>query len=232
MFTGFWWGLLQLVYGPTADWVDAIAVVMTLAFPLAAIAIAFDLAKTVDRAWPRLIEIPAASAALVGGALWVALALTVAVAGFRSAAALVGLTLFWDAVSYGLLFGVGGLFMASVLYRAVPALTGRRLYSDELARRFLRWTVVGVGGTVLLLALAGLAAGYGWTGGSFVGGFADVGSGWAQTAGVPRVISGFAILTAGIALAGQLALVLNVYRTVTSSHPGAAEVLVFKEDPT
>lgn len=229
MFTGFWWGLLQLVHGPTADWVDAVAVVMTLAFPLAAIAITFDLAKTVDTAWPRVGELPAVAATLAGSALWVALALATTVAGFRTAAAVVGLTLFWEGIGYGLVFGVGGLFVAAVLYRAVPAVTGRRLYSPELARRHLRWTIAGVGGTVALLGLAGLAAGYGWTGGSYVGGFADVGAGWAQTAGVPRVLSGFAVLTAGIALIGQLSLVINVYRTVTSSHPAPAEVLVVKE---
>ncbi len=230
VFTSFWWGLEQLVYGPTADWVDAIAVVMTLAFPLAAVAVTFDLAKTVDRAWTGLGEVPSAGAALAGGAMWVALALAVSVAGFRSSAALIGLTSFWDAISYGMLFGVGGLFTASLLYRAVPAVTGRRLYSSELARRHLRWTIVGVGGTVLLLALAGLAAGYGWTGGSFVGGFVDAGPGWAQTVGLPRVLTGFAVLTAGVALGGQLALVLNVYRTLTSSHPAPAEVLVLREE--
>ncbi len=228
-FTAFWWGQLQLVHGPTPAWVGAVALVMALAFPLAAVAVGFDLATTVGSAWSRLRELPASSAALAASAMWLAISAVVVVSGLRSSAAVVGLTLLWDGVVYGLVFGVGGLFFAAVAFRAVPAVTGRRLFSIDLARRYLRWTVAGVGGTVLLFVLAGLAAGYAWTGGSFLGVVADTGDGWAQTAGPVRVLSGLALLTAAMTLGGQLMLATNLYRTVTSGRAGMAEVLQTKE---
>ncbi len=229
VFTAFWWGQLQLVHGPTPDWVGAVALVMTLALPLAALAVGFDLATTVGSAWPRLGELPASASALTASAMWLALSTVIVAAGLRSSAALVGLTLLWDGVVYGLVFGVGGLFFAAVALRAVPAVSGRQLFSRDLARRYLRWTVGGVGGTVTLFLLAGLAAGYGWTGGSFLGVVADTGTGWDQTAALVGLLSGLALLTAAIALGGQLMLVINLYRTVTSGRAGIGEVLVMKE---
>ena len=148
-----------------------------------------------------------------------------ALGSFKSAAALVGFTSFWDGVTYVTLFGIGGLAIAAWAYQALPAMTGREVASPELVRRHLRYTISGVGLTGLLLMVAGVVQGYSWSGDAFSGVVA-AGETWANSSGTATVLIGLAVLTGALALAGQLAFVLVVYRTITSGRATMQEVLV------
>jgi cbb3-type cytochrome oxidase subunit 1 len=225
-FAGSWAGVAQLSLGPTPDWVDPVAAVFGLAFPVAALAIAGVLASTTERSWAEVSDDPPVLAALTGGGLLVVASLAWAAAGFRAPAALVGLTEYWDGVVYLVVLGVGGLLLGSGLYLMVPALTGRRLESASTAVYQIRLVALGTGATALLLMAAGMVRGFAWTGGSYTGAFSDVGEGWMFSAGQADLLSGLAILTGLLATVGQALLVLTVFRTITSGRADVAEVLV------
>lgn len=229
MFASAWAGPLQIVYGPAPGWLDAVALLLTLALPVAALATATNFALTFDDLWGDPDRHPAASAAMSGALLALLAGVMAGFAGFRSAAAAVGLTAFWDGVLYLTVFGAGALFLASWAYQALPAMTGRSLASIDLARRHIRLTVMGSLATGGLLVLAGLAAGFAWTGGAFTGLAAPVGEGWNALSGISSTLEGLAILTGVITFAGQAAFALVVYRTITSGRATAQEILVPRE---
>ena len=147
----------------------------------------------------------------------------------RSAAAVVGLTPFWDGVLYGTLFGAGGLFVAAWSYQALPSISGRKLAGMNLARGHLRLTFWGVGLTSALLVGAGLVSGYSWAGGAYTG-ISPTGAGWGDLAGMSSLLVGLSILTGLVALAGQLAFCLLIFRTFTTGRPAAQEMFTLADE--
>ena len=218
-------GPVQLAFGATPDWLDTVSAVLGLALPVAALANAYAIATTADRAWEEIGRLPAVAATIGGLGFALLTGSATAIASFRSAAAVVGFTSFWDGVTFAGLFGVGGLLVAGWAYQSLPAMTGRELVSTRQTTRHIRWTVYGVGSTSLLLMIAGVLRGYAWNGGSFTGSTA-AGDGWAALSGPADVMVSLAVLGALVAFAGQLAFVLNVFRTITSGRVTAQEVLV------
>lgn len=225
VFAGIWGGPLQLIHGPIPEWLGVIAAVLSLALPVAALANAAGLAGSIGPGWARLRREPVVLAVAGGIVMALLTALATALAGFSSAAALIGLTPYWDGVTFAVLFGVGSLFSAGWIHQALPAVTGRRLASPDLAGRHVRLTLWGVGGTAALLMIAGIMMGYGWTGGAFTQ-LTATAENWEVVAGSAQPLIGLAVLTALVGLAGQLSLVLAVYRTVTSGEVIEQEVLM------
>jgi cytochrome c oxidase cbb3-type subunit 1 len=218
-------GPVQMAFGATPDWLDTVSSVLGLALPVAALANAYAIATSADRAWEDIGASPAIAATIGGMGFALLTGTAAAIASFRSAAAVVGFTSFWDGVTFAGLFGVGGLLIAGWAYQSLPAMTGRELVSNRDTGRHIRWTVYGVGSTSLLLMIAGILRGYAWNGGSFTGSPAS-GDGWAALSGAADVLVSLAVLGALLALAGQLSFVLNVFRTITSGRATAQEVLV------
>lgn len=223
-FASAWGGVAPLVFGPVPDWLEAVAFLMTLALPVSALANAANLSLTTDQAWAERSERPVVAAALAGAFFSLAAAALTSFGAVRSAAAVVGLTPFWDGVLYATLFGAGGLLVAAWSYQALPSITGRSLASPGLIRLHLRLTFWGVGLTSALLVGAGLVSGYGWAGGSF-GGVSPTGEGWGNLVGMSSLLLGLSILSGLVTLAGQLSFCLTVQRTFTSGRPVTQEVL-------
>lgn len=223
-FASAWGGAGPLVFGPVPDWLEALAFMMTLALPVSALANAANLSLTTERVWAERSDRPVVAATL-GGAFFALL--TAALASFgtvRSAAAVVGLTPFWDGVLYATLFGAGGFLVAAWSYQALPSITGRTLAGPGLVRLHLRLTFWGVGLTAAFLVGAGLVAGYGWTGGSFSG-ISPTGGGWGDLVGMSSLLLGLSILSGLLTLAGQVAFCMAVLRTFTSGRAATQEVL-------
>jgi cytochrome c oxidase cbb3-type subunit I len=225
MFAAGWAGPLQLVSGPGPDWLDGVALLLTLALPVAALATVTNFSLTIDDFWPEAGERPVVAAALGGAVLSLVAGLLVAAGGFRSAATTLGFTAFWDGVLTITLLGAGGLLVAAWAYQALPPMTGRELL-EAPARSAVRLTTWGVVGTGALLVLAGFAQGFAWSGGSFTGLFVDAGEGWAASAGLPGLLSGLAIFTGLVTFAGQFMFALAVVRTITSGRATSQEVIV------
>lgn len=167
---------------------------------------------------------------VAGALLALVIAVLASMAGFRATATLVAFTPFWEAIVFGLVLGVFPLLIGAWVFHALPRMTGRRLFSRQLARRTVRLIVIGTGGTVLFLAASGLVTGYSWAGGSFTGAFAAVGEGWAEAAGPGATFLGLASATGLIAAFGNLSLVSLLARTMTRGAATTQEVLVAVEE--
>ena len=213
-----------MVFGPVPDWLEAVAFLMTLALPVSALANAANLSLTTEEAWADRRDRPVVAASLAGAFFALMTAALTSFGTVRSAAAVVGLTPFWDGVLYATLFGAGGLLVAAWSYQALPSITGRTLANPGLARLHLRLTFWGVGLTSALLVGAGLVAGYGWAGGSF-GGISPTGEGWGDLVGMASLFLGLSILTALVTLLGQISFCMAVLRTFTSGRAATQEVL-------
>ena len=225
LFGGIWFGVAQLAAGPQPEWLQAIGAVLGLALPLAAIANTTNLVLTVAPKWPS--DSPPLMAALAGSGLVTLASLAAAFASFRSASVLVGFTVFWEGVTILFLSGVALLF-AAYAWQATPNLVGRALDSVERAKRVVRlltWSGVATG---VLLILSGITSGFAWAGAAFTGVFLNDGSGWSESAGLPGIFSGLALLT-GVGLTfGLVSLAVSIYRSLTSGKATAQEVLVMR----
>ncbi len=219
-----WAGPAQLAYGPTPAWLDQVAAVLTMALPIAALANAMANALTAEDSLSE--PSPALRATMWGLGLAVLAAFFTAAGSFRSAAALVAFTDFWDGIEYLMLFGAGGLLVAGWAYQSLPAMTGLDLPSESIPRRHISLTVVGTLSTSAVLLLAGILSGYLWAGGSFTGAFVDAGEGWTSAGSALLVV---AVLTGVITLAGQLVFVYAVFKTLTSGVNSTREIFVTLE---
>lgn len=225
LFGAIWMGPAQLVAGPQPEWLQAIAAVLGLALPLSAIANTTNLALTVKARWPD--KEPVVLAAMAGSGLVALASLLAGLASFRSAAVLVGLTVFWDGVQVIFLAAIGLLF-AAFAWQAIPNLVGRSLVSTERALHLIRLVFVSGSATGLLLALAGLITGLAWSGAGFTGVFDNLGVGWQESAGLPGVFTGLSVLTGLVFAWSLVGLAVSVYRTLTSGRATVQEVLVVK----
>ena len=224
-----WWGVAQLAFGPGPTWLYAIAPVLGLAFPVAALANAANVAATLEGSWTRVASSPAVMAGVVGCFFAVVVGAMAAMAGFATPGAVVALTPFWDAVETGAILGAATLLAAAIAFHSLPRMVGRELTTVTTARRFIRLTLIGVGAIVISLAAAGLILGFSWIGGSNTGAFVDVGDSWGEASGSATVFLLLAISAGMVALWGQLAYTSTIWATVTSGKAGVQEVLVSVE---
>ncbi len=216
-------GYGRFTHGPAPDWLETAAIVLGMILVISAIAAFSSVMSTLrDRASsPPALRF--AVAAVVG---LVPAMVVSAVAGFRSVAAVVGLTAWWDGTSFLILFGVGGWATAALVYTAVPRLLGRRLFSETLAAWHLRLTMVGVGATSVFLWFTGLVSGLTWAGGNYSGTSAATGEGFATTLESVSALWYLVLVGVLITAAGLAVHVFVVVRTLTSGRPANREVLV------
>lgn len=224
-FAATWAGPVQVAFGPTPDWLDAVSAVMTLALPIAALANAGAITATIGDRWKEIGSSPTLLATAAGIGFTLLVGFATAAAAFRSAAALVGLTPYWDGIAYLSLFGVGGLLVAGWAYQAITPMTGRAIVSDTQAVRAVRLIAWGAGLTGMLMLASGILRGYAWTAVAFT----DPSSAWGTAAGTSGVLFGVTVLTGAVALAGQIQFALVIARTVTSGRVADQEVLVARE---
>jgi cbb3-type cytochrome oxidase subunit 1 len=228
-FGAVWWGPAQIASGPFPGWLAGISAVLGLALPLATLTNATNLTLTVGPGLSQAFDRPAISSALLGCLMATFAGVVTALASFRSASALVSLTLFSEGLTVLIVFGAGGLLTASWTEHALPNLIGREPQQAWRGKRRLRLTLIGMGGSGLCLMGAGLLGGYAWSGGAYTDAFENTGSGWAQVSGLPSLLTGLAVLFFLIGALGLLSGGLNVVRTFTSGRPIAQNVLITEE---
>lgn len=228
LFGAGWFGIAQITTGPVPEWLSTVTSVLGLGLPVGFLAATANLATTIEGDWRQDDDRvdPVLASALAGSILGIVVGGLAALGAFRSTATLVAFTSFWEGINYAMILGVVPLLAGGWLSHSIPRMTGRQLFSADLARRHVRLTVIGAGGIVLLLGLGGLVTGYSWAGGAFTGAFSAVGEGWGAAAGSGRVFIGIGILAGWVAVAGNLTLASLLFRTITQGRVSTQEVLV------
>ncbi len=229
--TGFWAlaiggaaaGYARYTHGPAPDWLETAAVVLAMVLIITAIAALTNVTSTMRTGTGSSPALYFGLAAVAG--LSVAIVMS-ALTGFRSVAAVVGLTPWWDGTSFLLLFGVGGWATAALVYTAVPRLLGRTLFSNALADWHLRLTVLGVATTTATLWLIGLVSGFTWAGGNYSGTSTATGAGFATTLESVSGLWYVVLIGVVITVVGLSLHVFLVARTLTSGEPSSRELLV------
>lgn len=221
-----WVGPVRLVYGPAPDWLETVAVTLSVALFVGAVAVATNYVRTIEGAWDRVSASPALQFTLLGMVGYLVIAALWSISAFRSVAAVVGLTQWWDGISYGIVMFTGLALLAGFYYHAIPRLLGRELHSHDLARANLRLHVVGIGGSMVLLLIAGLVAGFTWAGGAYSGLIPPAGESFSATTDAVGLLWSLLVIFGLLAAAAQLVFVNQMYRTFTSGAPAAQEVLV------
>jgi cbb3-type cytochrome oxidase subunit 1 len=226
LFGAIWLGPAQLVAGPQPEWLQAIAAVLGLALPLSAVANATNLALTVKDRWP--VGNPVVLAAVTGSGVVALASLAAGLASFRSSAVLVGFTFFWEGIYVLFLAGIALLF-AAFAWQAIPNLVGRALASTERSVGVVRLVAISGTSTGIMLALSGVISGVAWSGAGFTGAFENVGAGWLESAGLPGIFTGIAVLGGLFLTWGLLGLAVSIYCSLTSGRATVQEVLVIRK---
>ncbi len=230
-FAAAWWGAAQLIFGPGPDWVAGVTAALGLAFPIGAIANATNMSLSLDGAWADLNEHPGVQTGIHGLYLTVGLSALVALGGFRSIAAVVAGTSFWEAIEYVAVGGIGLLLIAGSVFAALPRLTGRQLVSPANARQFQRLAVGGTVGVLVALGAAGVMAGYSWIAGSNAAAYTDAGEGWEAGLGnTHATLTLIAILFGVVLFLGQLLYTSILVATLTRGAAIPQEVVVELDD--
>ncbi len=226
-FAAIWSGPGRLTLGATPAWLDSIAAVLGLALPIAVLAASAGTATTIGDAWHEVKEQPALHAVVAGLGLAALLGVLQSAATFQTAAATLGFTVFWKGLDHAWLLGVGTLLFGGIIFQALPAVSGRRLVDVGVARRGITLTLAGSVGVVVSTLLAGLSTGFAWNGASFTAGsFSKAFDSWAAGLGSAQALFGLAVLSAAVALVGNVTIALAIVRTITSGRAVEQEVLV------
>lgn len=229
-FASVWWGAAQLIFGPGPGWVAGVAAALGLAWPIGALANAANISMTLEGSWTGLGEKPAVLSGILGLYLAVGVAIVAALAGFRSVAAVMSLTAFWEAVEYVSLSGLAALLVSGATFAALPRLVGRQLESPAKARRFQRLTIAGSVGVLISMGAAGILAGYSWIAGSNSGAYVDAGEGWSAGLGATYdTLLLVALLFGVILFAGLGGYTSIILGTVARGKAIPQEVLVSRE---
>jgi cbb3-type cytochrome oxidase subunit 1 len=229
-FASVWWGAAQLLFGPGPGWVAGVAAALGLAWPIGALANASNVTMTLEGSWSDLGESPSVVSGVLGLYLTVGVALTAALAGFRSVGSVASLTVFWEAIEYVVLSGVSVLLISAVSFAALPRMTGRELETAKKARRFQRLTVTGAVGVLISLWAAGMLAGYSWIGGANSAAFVPVGEGWITALGTSYgTLLLVAVIFGLVLLAGLGGYASIVFGTLARGRAIPQEVLVSRD---
>lgn len=222
-FVQLWTGSASMVAGPASDWIESIGIVFTFATVVPPLAVLVNYIATLDGAWDMVRERTELQFGIAAAVATLFLAFVAGGQAFRSASAILGLTVFGSGTRYALLHGAAFLYAASFLTHAIPRSFGRAVFSESHNRLALRLVTAGVTLTALLTWVSGLAAGYGSLAGAYTGEALNVGDSFGAAAGSGNYT--LIALTGLVTLAGQAFFALTMYRTISSGAAVGQEVL-------
>ena len=212
--------------GPAPDWTETIAVASSMGLALSALTVLANIGLTLSGEWETVRESPVIRLLMAGTVAYAIFTVLMGMSGFRSTAAVVGLTTWYDGLVTGLaLVGVPVLAMALVFY-ALPRTIGRELSDPDRALRGLRLTLWGGGGAAAALMVAGLVAGLTWNWATASGARANRGEGFSTTLSGVDVLLTLGALASVVATVGIALLVWTAVNTYLAGHARAEEVLV------
>ncbi|MBI4280160.1 MAG: cbb3-type cytochrome c oxidase subunit I [Armatimonadetes bacterium] len=200
-------GPLPSVGGPAPYWLQTVAVVAGVMLLIPGLSAATNLWRTLGGAWDRVRADVALAFAVVGILAYLLSVVQGALAALRVVHNFLAFTQ-WGAGQTMLTLGLAyGSFALAAVYHMLPAVTGRRLYSERLAWWHFWLSVLGWVVFLSLFWVAGLVEGVMWNAGAtpFIASVKATVPLWAG-----RLVAGTAIVTA------QVLFAYNVYSTAVA----------------
>lgn len=153
VFAGGWTGQRFFLKGPGPDYLDTIAVAMTLVLLVPVVSAATNLFATGRGRWELVSQSFGLRFAVTAVGLLVAWIVLVALETVPSVSRFVGLTAWQAGTRHLAFFGVFSSFAFAFIYHAYPLMVGRDWYSRRLAAvHFWTTEIAVIAGTALLLA--------------------------------------------------------------------------------
>ncbi len=211
--------------GPAPDWTETAAVAASLGLALSALVVLTIICQTLSGDWQKAGESPVLRPALAGAAAYTLFTVLIGISGFRSVAAVVGLTTWYDGLAVGLMLMAVPALGLSFMFYAFPRITGRELSGAGPADRGLRLLMWGGGVTVGALAVSGLVTGITWNWAAASGAASNTGEGFSAALGRVDVLFTAAALASAAAAAGLALLTWTLVRTYAAGSARAVEVL-------
>ncbi len=212
--------------GPAPNWTETVSVVASMGLILAALTVLANVTLTLAGDWVTARESPVIRTLLSGTIAYTVVTVLMGLSGFRSTAAVVGLTTWHEGLTMGLvLIAVAVLAMAFVFY-GLPRTTGRNLSNPQLVIRGLRLTIWGGGITSGALMVSGLLKGLTWNWASASGTRTNLGEGFSSTMAEVDVLFTVAALSSLVALLGIVLLVWSAAATYLAGPARPDEILV------
>lgn len=212
--------------GPAPDWTETVAVAASMGLALSALIFLATVGLTLSGEWETTRESPVVGLLMAGTVAYTIVTVLMGASGFRSVAAVVGLTTWHDGLIIGLsLVAVPVLAMAFVLY-ALPRTTGREISDPRQAARGLRLTLWGGGAGALALMVSGVVTGITWNWAAASGARANLGEGFSESLAGVDVLFTLGALASVVALIGIALLVWTAAGTYLAGPVRAVEILM------
>ena len=212
--------------GPAPGWTETIAVTASMGLALSAVTVMSTVGLTLSGDWETTRSNIVLRTLFAGTVTYSLITLLMGVSGFRSVAAVVGLTTWYDGLATGLMIVAIPLLGVAFIFYAFPRITGRELSGTGPAGRGLRLTLWGGGAAAASLLVTGLVTGLTWNWASASGARSNTGAGFSSTLGGLDVLFTLAALACVVALVGLALLIWTVIGTYIAGPARAVEILI------
>jgi cytochrome c oxidase cbb3-type subunit 1 len=212
--------------GPAPDWTETVAVAASMGLALSALTVAANIGLTLSGEWETARQSVVTRMVLVGTIAYSLITFLIGASGFRSVAAVVGLTTWHDGLATGLMLVAIPVLGLGFVYYAFPRTTGRDFSGIETVNRGLRLVLWGGGVAAGAMALAGLVSGLTWNWATASGARANSGIGFSETLATVDVLFTLAALASVIALVGIALLAWAAMGTYVAGPARAVEMLM------
>ncbi len=231
---GFWTlagaGLLaapaRFLGGPAPDWTESVVVMASMGLALSALTVLTNIWLTVSGEWETTGESLITRMILAGTVAYALVTLLMGASGFRSVAAVVGLTTWYDGLATGSMLVAIPILGLGLVFYAFPRTTGRELAATDTAQRGLRLTLWGGGTAAGALSITGLVTGLTWNWARASGARANAGTGFSETLAGVDVLFTIAALGAVVAATGIALLAWTAVGTYVAGPARAVEILL------
>ncbi len=212
--------------GPAPGWTETVAVASAMGLMIAALAVMTNLGQTLSGDWETASGNVVIRYLMIGATAYTVVTILTGLSGFRSIAAVVGLTTWHEGLMIGsALVAIPALGMAFI-FHAFPRTTGRDLASEERAERGLRLLTWGGGITAAAFLIAGLVSGITWNWANASGSRLNAGAGYSDTFAEVDLMFTVGALASVVALVGIALMVWTALGTYVSGTARPVEMLV------
>ncbi len=212
--------------GPAPDWTETVAAAAAMGLVIAALAVLTNLGQTLSGDWETARRNLVIRYLMVGATAYTVVTVLTGLSGFRSVAAVVGLTTWHEGLMIGSALVAVPTLGIAFIFHAFPRITGRDLAGQETAGRGLRLLTWGGGITAAAFLIAGLVSGITWNWASASGSRLNAGAGFSETFAEMGLMFTVGALASVVALVGIALMVWTAMGTYVSGTARPVEMLV------